>query len=67
MHLENLGALLEFRQIHVYLTVEASCTHKRLVENIGAVGCGKHNDTTVGTETVHLGKQLVQSVFSFII
>ena len=67
MNLEDFGTLLKFRQVNVYLTVESSRTHKRLVENIGAVGCGEDYHTAVGAETIHLGKKLVQSIFSFVI
>jgi len=51
----------------MYLTVEASGTQQCFVQNVHAVGCGKNNNTAVGTETVHFCQQLVQCVFAFII
>ena len=49
------------------LSVETTSTHKCRVEDFGAVGCCKDNDTAVCVESVHFGKKLVKSVFSLIV
>ena len=67
VYLEDFLTLLELRQFHVNLTVEAAGTHQRLVQDIGPVGGGQHNDTAVGAETVHLCKELVQSVLALVV
>ena len=45
MYLEYLFPLLKVRQFHMNLTVETSCTHEGLVQNIGTVGCSQYDDT----------------------
>ena len=64
---EDLFPLLEIRKLHMDLAVGSSCTHKSFVENVSTVGCCKNDHTGVSTETVHLSKKLVQSVFPLII
>ena len=56
MHIEDGLALFEVWQFHMDLTVETSGTHKGLVQHVGAVGGGQHNDIGAATETVHFGK-----------
>ena len=67
VHLEDGTALVDIGQVHVYLTVETSGTQKRLVQDVGTVGCSQDDDTAVGTETVHLGEQLIQRILTLII
>ena len=67
MHLENLLTADDVRQLDVNLAVEATCTKQGLVENVGTVGGGQHDDARVGAEAVHLSKQLVQSAFTFVV
>ena len=64
---EYLLALIEVRQGHMDLTVEASCPGESLVEDVGAVGGGKHYDSAVGVEAVHFRQKLVESVLALII
>ena len=67
MDIENLHSFLEFRKIHMNLSVETAGTHKRLVQNVRTV-CRCENDYTgVGIETIHLSKELVQCIFTFIV
>ncbi len=49
------------------LPVKTACTHKGLIQNICPVCSGQYDNTTVGTKSVHLRKQLIQSVFPFVI
>ena len=67
VNIENLLTLQKFGQTNINLTVETTCTHQGLIENIGTVGRCKYYDTRVGTKAIHLGKQLVQSVFALVI
>ena len=67
MHVEYFLTLLDFWKFHVNLPVETSGTHQGLVKNIGAVGGCKHDDSAVGAEAVHLGKELIESVFALVI
>ena len=67
MDIENLHSFLEFRKIHMNLSVETAGTHKSLVQNVRTV-CRCENDYTgVGIEAVHLSKELVQCIFTFIV
>ena len=67
MHLEDGTALVDIGQIHVYLSVKTSGTQQGLVQNVGTVGSSQDDNTAVGTETVHLGEQLVQGVLALIV
>ena len=67
MHLEDGTALVHVGKVHMYLAVKTSCTQQGLVQNVGTVGGGQNDDTTVGAETVHLGEQLVQRVLALVV
>jgi thiamine phosphate synthase YjbQ (UPF0047 family) len=64
---EYFFSFVQVGQVYMYLTVETSCTQQRLVEHIHTVGGCEDDDTAVGAESVHLGEQLVQCVFSFVV
>lgn len=67
MHLEYLHTVVEFGEFNVNLAVETTGTQKSLVENIGAVSGRKDNHTRVCAEAVHLRKELVESILTFVI
>ena len=67
MNLEDFLPFLQLRKVHVYLPVETSCTHESLVQNICTVRSCKNNYAGIGTETIHLRKELVKSVFPLVI
>ena len=67
MHLEYGHAVGQVGQIHVDLTVKSSGAHQGLVEDVGAVGGGEDYHAAVRAETVHLGKQLVESVLALVV
>ena len=67
MHLENLFALVQLGQTHLNLAVETTCTHQRLIQNVGTVCSSQHNHSCICLEAIHLGKQLIESVFTLII
>ena len=64
---ENLLTPYNIRQLDVNLSVETARTKQGLVQNVGAVGGSQHDDTRIGAETVHLGKQLVQRAFALVV
>ena len=49
------------------LTVKTAGTHQSSVEYICPVCCSKYNHSHICTETIHLSKKLVKSIFSLII
>ena len=67
MHLEDLLALLDIGQAHLDLTIEASGTHQRLIQNIGSVRSRQDDHAGIGLEAVHLRKQLVERIFTFVV
>ena len=67
MDLEDFRPFLQVRKFHVYLPVEPSRPQKSLVENICTVRGCKYDDARIGIESVHLGKQLVQGILTFVI
>src|SRR5436305_12040322 len=60
MHLENRLSAFYVRQVDDNAPVEAAGTKQRLVEYVGLVGRGQHDDPLATRETVHFGKYLVQ-------
>ena len=67
MNLEDGFPFFQVGKFDVDLTVKAACTHKCTVKNIGPVGGCEDDYPSVGCKTIHLGKELVQSVLTFII
>ena len=67
VHVEYLLALLHVGQADLYLSVEASGAHERLVEYVGAVRRREHDDTCIGLEAVHLGEQLVECILTLVV
>ncbi len=67
VHVEDLLALLGVGKPYLYLAVETSRAHQRLVEDVGAVGGREHYDARVGLESVHLRKELVEGVFTLVV
>ena len=67
VYLENLLAVTQLGKLYVYLPVEASGAQQGFVQDIGTVGGGQNDDTTVGAEAVHLGKQLVKRALALVV
>ena len=67
MHVENFSALFQVGQFDIDLPVETSGTHQRFVEDIGPVRRSEHDHPCIRSETVHLGKQLVQGIFPLVV
>ena len=67
VNLKNFDALRNLRKIHINDAVKASGTHEGAIQNVGAVR-GAHDDyVLVGSESVHLGKELVERVFALVV
>ena len=64
---EDSLALLDIRQLHIYLAVESSCTQQRFVQHIGSVGGSQHYHVCSAAETVHLGEELVERVLALVV
>ena len=67
MHLENLLALVQLWQTNLNLSVETTCTHQRLIQNVGTVCSRQNYHPSIGLEAVHLGKQLVERILTLIV
>ena len=67
MHLEDGLALGQVGKIYMYLAVETSGTQQSLVEHISPVGGRHDDDTRVGTEAVHLGKQGIEGILALVV
>ena len=61
-HHEDFFAALEVGQANVDLAVEAARPEDGLVQDVGTVRAGKHDDVVRRREAVHLHQQLVQCV-----
>src|SRR5512137_1022493 len=66
MHLEDHLTPFDIRSRHDHLTVKPAGPHQCRVENVGTVCCCDKDNALVGFKTVHLDKELVQSLFAFI-
>ena len=64
---ENLLSLIEVRQVNMNLPIETSGTQQGGVEHIGTVGGSHDDDTAVGAESIHFGKQCVERVLPLIV
>lgn len=40
---------------------------QRRIETVGAIGCGKDNDTLVVIEAIHLGQQLIERLLTLVV
>ena len=64
--LKNLFSSLNVRAAYRHLTVKTSRTKDRRIQNIHSVGSCHNNNALINPETIHLYKELVQSLLSFI-
>ena len=64
---KHLLALIQVRQVNVYLAVEASGSEQGGVEHVGTVGGSQDDDTRVGAEAVHLRQQGIQRVLPLVV
>ena len=67
MHLQDLFAPPDVRQVHHHLPVEAAGTQQGRVQDVRTVGGGNHDYIGVVFKTVHLHQQGVQRLFPLVI
>mmetsp|Transcript_81145 Transcript_81145/g.238445 ORF Transcript_81145/g.238445 Transcript_81145/m.238445 type:complete len:242 (-) Transcript_81145:145-870(-) len=67
MHLEDGGAALHVRRVHLDLPVEAAWPNQRLVEDVCTIGRREDHDPVVALEAVHLRQQLVHSLLALVV
>ena len=47
--------------------VKTTGAQQRRIETVGAIGCGKDNDTLVVIEAIHLGQQLIERLLALVV
>ena len=67
MHDQNGFALFYVRKRHVHLPVEAAGAQKRGIQNVRAVGRGKHDNAFFAVEAVHFDKHLVERLLALVV
>jgi len=67
VHLQDLDAIIEFRQRDDHLAVEAAGAQQRRIEDVGAVRRRHHDDAFGGLEAVHLGEHLVERLLTLVV
>src|SRR5579875_2412000 len=67
MDTQNRFPTAPFRAVNRHLAIKATGTEQGRVEDIGTVGCGQNHNGLVWFEAIHLDKQLLQCMFSFIV
>ena len=65
--LEDSHPFVKVRKIDMDLPVEAPGTEKSLVKDVRTIGSRKNDDAGIGVEAVHLRKELVERILSFIV
>ena len=67
MDFEDLLTTLHIRCADIDLTVKASRTEQRRIQNVLTVGRRDDDDTFVGAEAVHLNQQLVERLLALVV
>ena len=67
MNDQNGFALFYVRKRHVHLPVEAAGAQKRRIQNVRAVGRGKHDNAFFAVEAVHFDKHLVERLLALVV
>ena len=67
MYLKNCFTALKIRKFYRYTAVETSRTGQCRVKRFRTVGCRQNDNSVVALETIHLSKELVQSLFALIV
>src|SRR5579863_9615368 len=67
MHRENLGAAFDVGAVDYDLTIEATRTQQRRIEDVRTVRCGDQDHAGVRIEAVHLNEELVQRLLALIV
>ena len=67
MYLKDCFTTFKIRKFHRYTTVKTSRTSQCRVKRFRTVGRCQNNDTVIFLKTIHLSKQLVQSLLTFIV
>ena len=67
MNLEDCFTALQIRQFYRNTAVKPSRPQQRRIQRLRTVRRGENNDAAVGFETIHLGQQLVESLFTLIV
>ena len=65
--LQDLLPAHQVGQVHRDLAVEAAGPQERRIEHFGPVGGRHHDHAVLRLETVHLGQQLVEGLFPFLV
>jgi hypothetical protein len=64
---QDAGTSLKVGKIDSDLTIKTARTEQRLIQNINTIGGGDSDNTRVSIETIHLYKDLIDSLFTFIV
>mmetsp|Transcript_49423 Transcript_49423/g.91178 ORF Transcript_49423/g.91178 Transcript_49423/m.91178 type:complete len:225 (-) Transcript_49423:944-1618(-) len=67
MNFEDGSPALHIRCLHLDLAIKAAWSDQGLVESVGPVCCSNHNHAIVAIETIHLSKQLIDSLLTLIV
>ena len=67
MYLKNCFTAFKIRQFYRYTAVETSRTGQCRIKRFRTVGCRQNDNAVVAFETIHLSKELVQSLFALIV
>mmetsp|Transcript_49419 Transcript_49419/g.91157 ORF Transcript_49419/g.91157 Transcript_49419/m.91157 type:complete len:334 (-) Transcript_49419:641-1642(-) len=67
MNFEDGSPALHIRCLHLDLAIKAAWSDQGLVESVSTVCCSNHNHAIVAIETIHLSKQLIDSLLTLIV
>ena len=66
MKLEDFLSALDIRRIDRYLSVKTSRTEDSFIQYVHTVGSCKNYDSLIRSESIHLYKELVQSLLTLV-
>ena len=67
MYFKDCFTTFKIRKFYRYTAVETSRTGQCRVKRFRTVGCCQNNNTVISLKTIHLRKQLVQGLLTFIV
>mmetsp|Transcript_39127 Transcript_39127/g.61569 ORF Transcript_39127/g.61569 Transcript_39127/m.61569 type:complete len:482 (+) Transcript_39127:648-2093(+) len=67
VHLQDLFPSLDVRQPHGHAAIEAPRPQQGVVQDVGTIGGGHHDDSAVPFEAVHLCQDLIQGLLALIV
>jgi hypothetical protein len=67
MNLQDFDSFLKIRQSYLDRSVESPRSQESRVQRFLEVSRSQHDDFVLGIEAIHIDKQLIESIFFFLV